>query len=168
MTDYSHLSISEKVGNGVRILNQSGPAEWWDAIDLGKLDISSFDVCVLGQLYGNFAAGCMRIFGSFDDAATDKAARCGFNFPLTDPVALTNEWKRVIRTVRADAEWLSVTPPTLDDVPEFEPEDLEMPRLELTLDDVKLLMKRMKQIHNPDHSLLSTEIEIQGVRVVLK
>jgi hypothetical protein len=43
-----------------------------------------------------------------------------------------------------------------------------MPRLELTLDDVKLLMKRMKQIHNPDHSLLSTEIEIQGVRVVLK
>jgi hypothetical protein len=164
MNNYSHLSISEKVANGVRILNQSGPAEWWDDIDLDNFSIASFERCVLGQLYGDFEKGCKAIFGEWDDEATSHAARCGFNYPETDSRALTEEWVRVIRMIRSDALWLSDSPPTLADVPPA----AEMPRLELSLDDVKLFMKRMKQIHNPDHSLLSTELEIQGVRVVLK
>lgn len=44
-----------RVNAGIEWLNEHGPTEWWDLIDLTTLDLNSPARCVLGQV---FAADC--------------------------------------------------------------------------------------------------------------
>lgn len=43
--------LSAAIGRGIGWLNQNGPADWWDRIDLETLDISDPSKCVLGQIF---------------------------------------------------------------------------------------------------------------------
>lgn len=45
------LIENEAVADGVDWLNENGPAEWWDRIDLGTLALMDSSRCVLGQVF---------------------------------------------------------------------------------------------------------------------
>ena len=44
-------NAADQVADGMRILDEYGPPEWWDRIDLEKLSIHSAWDCVLGQVF---------------------------------------------------------------------------------------------------------------------
>lgn len=45
------LIANATVASGVDWLNENGPAEWWDRIDLETLSLSDSRRCILGQVY---------------------------------------------------------------------------------------------------------------------
>jgi hypothetical protein len=42
---------SERAYAGMEWLDENGPAEWWDRVDLDTLDISNGYTCVLGHVF---------------------------------------------------------------------------------------------------------------------
>lgn len=53
--------VLEQVKRGIQILDQKYGPDWPCHIDLETLNITDYKVCVLGQLYGGYAAGCDEI-----------------------------------------------------------------------------------------------------------
>jgi hypothetical protein len=47
---------SERAYAGMEWLDENGPAEWWDRVDLDTLDISDGNTCVLGHVFAAEAA----------------------------------------------------------------------------------------------------------------
>lgn len=45
------MATAERVLRGIALLDERGPKDWRDSIDLERLDMSSPWDCVLGQLY---------------------------------------------------------------------------------------------------------------------
>jgi hypothetical protein len=81
---------------------------WAGEINLDTLSLSSCEVCVLGQLYGNYWRGAEHLFamratgtltGRADTGCEAAATEAGFNLPedVTDYAPLTAAWKREIR-----------------------------------------------------------------------
>lgn len=50
-------TINERVQAGIALLDEKGPADWRERIDLGKLDLAYMSRCILGQVFGDFYAG---------------------------------------------------------------------------------------------------------------
>ena len=127
----SAATIAERVAAGAAYLDEHDP-EWWRAdveraINLGKLDMATGDVCVLGQRcpletlerYLGYAieddderefgyhAYATRLNGGFSDREDMEtwAVAHGFNRPFGNLPSeyddLTAEWKRVITDRRA-------------------------------------------------------------------
>jgi hypothetical protein len=86
---------TQAVARGVKLLDRTTP-DWFIKVDTDTLDLGNTILCVLGQVYGNFANRPSPFFIDVD--------RCGFcdcwvevgNKPL-----LLEEWKRVIRERQA-------------------------------------------------------------------
>lgn len=53
----TETAVDERVRRGAAYLDEHGPDQWRDHIDLDRLDIGDGCDCVLGQLYGSFADG---------------------------------------------------------------------------------------------------------------
>jgi hypothetical protein len=70
------MTVAERVADGVALLDEMNPG-WWDGIDLETLRIEYADSCVLGQVYGSFAAGCMLLSGR-EAGVSDWEATHGF------------------------------------------------------------------------------------------
>jgi len=88
------MNIRPKVLRGAALLDEIRPG-WEFEIDLGSLDLSRYNKCILGQLYdGSFNAGLLRLFGTFD---TRKAGEHGFG-------GTTEEWVALIQARRAAAD----------------------------------------------------------------
>lgn len=76
---------------------------WAQEIDLGSLDLGDCDVCVLGQLYGDYEEGAAKLFAVAGNPE-EASKRAGFNVPewyggrrpFTYSV-LTDAWKIEIR-----------------------------------------------------------------------
>jgi len=88
------------VSCGVAVLDELSPG-WADSVDVDTLDVSNGDVCILGQLFGDYLTGCDMLH-----LRGDAPARCGFNVVVdkeeTDATAeawrsLQSEWTRVIQ-----------------------------------------------------------------------
>ena len=80
---------------------------WAAEINLDILDLSNCEVCVLGQLYGNFWPAAENLFAMratgvrrrIDQGCHAAAIETGFNVPddVEDYVPLTAAWKAEIR-----------------------------------------------------------------------
>lgn len=87
---------------GAAFLDQTEPG-WHTKIDRDRLDISSREDCVFGQLYGNYSNGLNKHFGNrWNPGPAELAARYGFNIPFWIPESfihrfytrLTETWRR--------------------------------------------------------------------------
>lgn len=90
--------IEQRVQRGIELLDKERPG-WRSEIDLHKLDMGEYNICILGQLYGDYGKGADKLFGirSFDGSP----AHYGFDkHPgLSDPFkALNDEWKKQLST----------------------------------------------------------------------
>lgn len=96
------LTIEERVAAGAEFLDEAVPG-WELKINLEKLDLGSCDVCMIGQLFQDFGAGIVGLFG---DRWIVPAQVFGFMaFHTAKPEeydALDVEWTRVIKE-RLDA-----------------------------------------------------------------
>lgn len=54
MTD----SIADRVTAGAEWLNENGPAEWWDRVNIKTLRTEDAEICVLGQVFQAAADEC--------------------------------------------------------------------------------------------------------------
>ena len=88
------IFVKQRIGAGIRLLDDFGPPNWRAKIKLNKLDVMSGGNCVLGQIYGDYHKGCYML--GIDPSR--EAARRGFNAPDTplqgmEFAALTRGWK---------------------------------------------------------------------------
>ncbi len=60
-----NISISERVQNGVNLLNDYA-GDWFWMVNLDLLDITSPEECILGQLFGSFQNGTRDLGFSYD------------------------------------------------------------------------------------------------------
>ena len=72
---------SEDVSRGVALLDEYYPG-WRDEIDLGKLNMSSSDNCILGQLYGSYADG---IYVLWDGYGLHHGSACAGGYGFCGP-----------------------------------------------------------------------------------
>jgi hypothetical protein len=73
---------------GAQLLDQVQP-DWWKQIRLKKLDMTSLETCVLGQLYGNYFYGLSAL-------GLISGMKHGFDTMTTDLDALTKAWKNQV------------------------------------------------------------------------
>lgn len=92
--------------NGIDWLNDNGPAEWWDLVDLFQLNLDDGWDCVLGQVFAAKAdetgiiCGYNYVLWTFPEVANDPI-RKGF-CPVDDPRPLENEWRAAIEKIRTE------------------------------------------------------------------
>lgn len=91
------IATSDAVAAGMRLLDERGPADWMQRIDLDRLDITYASRCVLGQVYGTFAVGAEAL-----DIPTTALGSYPYGFSALN-VAATGEWRRQIRLRRSRA-----------------------------------------------------------------
>jgi hypothetical protein len=101
------MNAREAVARGVALLDEHMPG-WELKIDLGALDMGDCDVCVLGQLVGNYTRGLHKLgiydgwFGPISYEEIPACAWFGFESGTIagserDYAALEQEWARVIK-----------------------------------------------------------------------
>ncbi len=55
----------KRAARGAQFLDDTVP-EWWNEVDVRKLDMGRHMHCVLGQIYGGYRSGCRELgFSSF-------------------------------------------------------------------------------------------------------
>ncbi len=100
-----NISISERVQNGVNLLNDYA-GDWFWLVKLDILDITSTEYCVLGQLFGSFQNGTRDLGFSYDQYTQSLN---GFEmthdeYTSEDPASIQaqieNEWYGVISALR--------------------------------------------------------------------
>lgn len=75
--------MREKVKRGVRLLDKKIP-NWRSKIDSETIDMAGIMNCVLGQLYGNYQNGLIKLFGRDTDFETRRLQGIAHGFQLTD------------------------------------------------------------------------------------
>lgn len=135
----------ENVKRGAAHLDMYGPSNWRNKIDVEKLDMADSKLCILGQLYGEYSDG----YEHHGLWVYDQREHLGFT--AGDQGHLLDAWRK----------YLAPNPAAPTPVPVLREE------ITLSADDVKLLAKRMKQIQDPNHTLWSVELVIQGVLIKL-
>ena len=71
--------VEKAVQKGIDLLDQKGPKNWRERIDLDTFDIGSLNNCVLGQVYGSWHDGMNALFPSTVTGRSDVAAHYGFD-----------------------------------------------------------------------------------------
>jgi hypothetical protein len=90
----------DRVFDGTAFLDNYGPENWDQRINVDKLDMCDTTNCVLGQLYGSFFTGRNSL-----GLDTDGACELGFDTYLRGQdhncAEYTAAWKETINTRRA-------------------------------------------------------------------
>jgi hypothetical protein len=102
-------SIEGRVAAGVEFLNDNGPAEWWDRVDVFTLDVEKGDHCVLGQVFAAHADetgspdGYMYALHEFWFwEQYESVPKLGFSCAeYGEYPALTQAWRAAILDIRA-------------------------------------------------------------------
>ena len=91
-------TIEERVQSGMGILDINFPG-WEERIDLETLDLEDCELCVLGQQYGNFTEGYLRLGLNWLNVAAESGFNAGDEVPDLDAEYedLTEEWFTQIR-----------------------------------------------------------------------
>lgn len=100
------MTIKERVANGMAHMDRVAPG-WWKSINLKRLEIGSYNCCVLGQTYGDFQTGMekaklnrfsWKMFRWFlhDDADHRRAHQLGFDDEELRFAVLNKAWKKAI------------------------------------------------------------------------
>ena len=93
--------LAKRVAQGAALLDQEKP-NWFEEINLGKLEMGSCKDCILGQLYSNYDEGADVLFGQW---SVEKNNSHGFTiFPDVSSPVLWRElrecWVREIKKRR--------------------------------------------------------------------
>jgi hypothetical protein len=80
------------VDAGIALLDEKGPKDWRDKLDLSTLDVVDPQKCILKQIYGRYGIGC-------DVLGILHSYQYGFEVPLRHEfrayaTALQAEWVR--------------------------------------------------------------------------
>jgi hypothetical protein len=59
-------TVKDRVQNGIALLDRE-TSGWEGRIDLETLDLQDCGLCVLGQVFGGFAEGALRLFRGHED-----------------------------------------------------------------------------------------------------
>lgn len=85
------MSTYEPANRGAELLDRIRPG-WHNEIDLDTLEVSDFERCVLGQLYGNYGEGGDVIFDSAGILwDTSNSVHLGFNKVVHIPEELSTD-----------------------------------------------------------------------------
>lgn len=76
---------------GAELLDEHGPENWREMIDIGTLSITSCERCVLGQVFGGYGIG-----REFLGISPSKAAQYGFATLGLDRGGGTRAWRRYL------------------------------------------------------------------------
>lgn len=94
------LDLRERVAKGVALLDGYDPG-WRLAVDVEALDIPDEDLCILGQVFGNYFEGKDRLGINGENGSVYGFDTYGFYFPgdVEDAVwvlggIIKNEWLR--------------------------------------------------------------------------
>lgn len=86
------------IARGVALLDQCEGPHWVSAIELEKLDLTSYSTCVLGQLYGNYDDGLREL-------EIGSGTPFGFLLDKGNWAYLTRDWKATIRRLKKERGW---------------------------------------------------------------
>src|SRR6478735_12553958 len=78
---------ADVVNAGIKLLDESGPSNWRDLVDVNTLRLESCEVCVLGQVFGSFEDGLNNL-----DLTQSTSKDYGFNTNYSMQ-ELTKAWK---------------------------------------------------------------------------
>jgi hypothetical protein len=100
-------AFTEAVQRGAALLDDLDP-QWFEHIDLGRLDMGECARCILGQIYGNYTTGLDRIGNDLDQPAwlgysRDLEVSHGFEAEVITPadyIHLSLAWTAEIRRRR--------------------------------------------------------------------
>lgn len=102
------VCLETRVMAGVAWLDENGPAEWWDRVDLFTLNIDSPFDCVLGQVFAadadtvGYSTGYIYAVRTFPEML-DAGPRFGFiGLSHIADEELTKVWLRVIHARREE------------------------------------------------------------------
>lgn len=84
---------------GAALLDERYP-NWENEIELAKLNMSSIDSCVLGQVYGDYLAGLQEL-----DLDLDGRNASSYGFDL-DLIALEQIDDTILRRAQLNQAWL--------------------------------------------------------------
>jgi hypothetical protein len=98
------VTITERVERGAALLDEKRP-EWWQLIELERLDIGSHCDCIAGQLSGGYNYRFLADIGvenaeHEESAGFDTFRQCDRE---TEYAALTAAWRALIESRRAAA-----------------------------------------------------------------
>jgi len=86
------LALEDCVQNGIELLDEKGPANWREMIDLDVLDISNAQVCIIGQITSAESLSAYNAMLNKLGAWWDPA-EYGFDAHNGDYDELTEEWR---------------------------------------------------------------------------
>lgn len=98
--------LDTAVSRGIDFLNENGPAEWWNRIDLETLDLSDGDTCVLGQVFQadadmtGYSNGYIFAVYNYEDVIENNPVR--FGFCAIHYGEINGVWTREIEKIRAE------------------------------------------------------------------
>jgi hypothetical protein len=100
--------LAERVERGAALLDERRPG-WWDEVDVGSLDLRQCDLCILGQLWGDYLDGRGEVVRlGYGYRAQEESIRHGFDVSRrihadlhADYAALTDLWRAAIERRRA-------------------------------------------------------------------
>lgn len=100
-------SVAARVEAGAAVMDSRVPG-WADQIDLDRLDLSSNYRCVLGQTYGSYTTGALKVFGVFNGSRAEVSREHGFDAHRAlsqaeidrEFAALTEAWRKEIQERR--------------------------------------------------------------------
>lgn len=88
-----------RVARGAALLD-ANVLGWWEVIDPSTVDVSDWDMCPLGQAFGNFSEGMDELALPYGDAE-GEATRHGFNADTAQEQRVLNAlWRKVIQERR--------------------------------------------------------------------
>ena len=103
------ITTAERVAKGVQYMDEYGPTNWVDLIDLDTLDIGSTENCIFGQVFRNYEpepevdesddlyGGWHRYIGTFRRNTDHASARdYGLDGPFWICEELTEAWADAI------------------------------------------------------------------------
>ena len=87
------MTLQERAAKGAQLLDERRP-DWANFVSVNILEMNYLHTCVLGQLFGNYAAGCNQLSLEPEDG---KTAELGFRTNGREDWKLLNSaWKNEI------------------------------------------------------------------------
>lgn len=104
----SDVNMRERAERGAALLDTVRPY-WYESISIGALDISDCRTCVLGQVYGDYAAGLKELFpdaSSFRSTASDgdelsaNTTSDYYGYSMFDVSMMRGHWEKLTQAWR--------------------------------------------------------------------
>lgn len=85
----------DSIRKGVAVLDKVLP-DWRERINLDRLNVANYNLCVLGQVFGSYTEGLDVLRGPLWAGRCAFAEEHGFSEKYVDVAVLTAEWKQAI------------------------------------------------------------------------